>query len=159
VVAGQNAVLVERTALDIRGLLEANIGRKLSSPNRDQSLRRPIVDLPTRQPEELAAPARPNSPDGCRKKGNLVLLKTAEGVRASGGAHSRGYFTGRTTAVSNEEFRNLLTLKLDWTKPKPSRWQKWVCSMCKRGALDPSYKLEIDGEGNAAVKLQRDPGQ
>ena len=158
VVAGQKRVLVEQTALDLRGLIEANIGADVivteASTNRYAAT---IIGLPARSAEELAATSPPNTPERLPEKGNLVLLRTPEGVKAVGldrlqeltfkGAHK--------SAVSNEEFRNLLTLRLDWARSKPARSARVGLFYVQKGfRWIPNYKVQIDGQGNAVVKLQ-----
>ena len=157
VVAGQKRVMVERTALDLRGLLEANVGAEAiiveSDTNRYSAT---IVGLPARGAEELAATSPPNTPERLPEKGNLVLLKTAEGTRVVGLDRIQEVtFKGtHKTAVSNEEFRDLLTLKLDWAKAKPARTAKVGLFYVQKGVRwIPSYRVEIDGQGNAAIKL------
>src|SRR5215469_11724932 len=82
VVAGRKRVLVERTALTLRELLEANIGADAiiteSSSNQYEAT---IVALPQRTSEELASTSPPNAAERLPEKGGLVLLKTAEGVK------------------------------------------------------------------------------
>src|ERR1019366_5559563 len=58
-------------------------------------------------------------------------------------------------AAANEEFRSLLTLKLDWAKAKPAKTANVGLFYLQKGVRwIPSYKVEIDGDGNAAVQLQ-----
>src|SRR5262249_42744703 len=57
--------------------------------------------------------------------------------------------------VSCEEFRNLLTLQLDWGQARPSAAANVGLFYLQRGfRWIPNYKLEIDGQGKAQVKLQ-----
>src|ERR1019366_4009215 len=58
-------------------------------------------------------------------------------------------------AAANEEFRSLLTLKLDWAKAKPAKAANVGLFYLQKGVRwIPGYKVEIDGDGKAAVKLQ-----
>ena len=116
-VASQKRVLVERTALNLRELLEANIGAEAiiaeSGTNRYAAT---ILGLPARSAEEQAATNPPNSGERLPEKGNLILLKTAEGVKALSIERIQDvtFKQAHKPAAANEEFRNLLTLKLDW---------------------------------------------
>src|SRR5262249_8631289 len=58
-----------------------------------------------------------------------------------------------TTAI--EEFRNLLTLKLDWGKNRPNDSATVGLFYLQKGVRwIPNYKVDIDGHGQALVKLQ-----
>jgi hypothetical protein len=83
VIASQKRVLVERTALSVRELLEANIGAEVmiaeSGTNRYAAT---ILGVPARSAEEQAATQPPNTGERLPEKGNLILLQTTEGVKA-----------------------------------------------------------------------------
>jgi hypothetical protein len=158
VIAGQKRVLVERTALTLRELLEANVGADAiiaeSGTNRYEAR---IVGLPARSAEEQAATNPPNSGERLPEKGNLVLLQTAQGVKALPIERIQDvtFKNGHKSAGANEEFRNLLTLKLDWARAKPSKAVNVGLFYLQKGLRwIPSYKVEIDGRGNAAVRFQ-----
>jgi hypothetical protein len=158
VVAGQRRVAVEHTALNLRELLEANVGAEvIISESPTNSYEATIAAVPARSADELTATSPPNSGDRLPVKGSLILLKTAGGVRAVPidriqdvtfkGAHKSG--------GADEEFRNLLTLKLDWEKSAPAKSARVGLFYLQKGVRwIPSYKLELDGQGKAVVKLQ-----
>jgi hypothetical protein len=82
VVASSRRVLVEHTALTLRELLEANIGAQaIISEGGTNKYEATIVDLPSRSSEEFAATGLPNAPERLPEKGNIVLLKTADGEK------------------------------------------------------------------------------
>ncbi len=158
VVASQKRVQVERTALNLRDLLEANIGAQAviaeAGTNRYPAT---ILGLPARSAEEQAATSPPNSGEHLPEKGNLILLQTAEGVKALPIDRIQDVTFPRThkPAAASEEFRNLLYLKLDWGKTKPAKSAHVGLFYLQKGVRwIPSYKVELDGKGNAAVKLQ-----
>ena len=158
VVASQKRVLVERTALSLRELLEANIGAEAiiaeSGTNRYAAT---ILGVPARSSEEQAATNPPNAGEKLPEKGNLILLKTAEGVKALAidRIQEVTFTQAHKPAAANEEFRNLLTLKLDWGKAKRAKTANVGLFYLQKGVRwIPSYKVEIDGDGKAAVKLQ-----
>ena len=158
VVASTKRVLVERTALSVRELLEANIGAEViiteSGTNRYAAT---ILGVPARSAEEQAATNPPNTGEKLPEKGNLILLQTAEGVKALPIDRIQDVTfkqAHKPTAV-NEEFRNLLTLKLDWGRAKPAKAVNVGLFYLQKGVRwISSYKVEIDGNGKAAVKLQ-----
>ena len=167
VVAGQRKVLVERTSLSLRELLEGNIGAEVtvselplsSAATEPEGLtyEATIVGLPSRSSKELEAIAPPGEGEKLPQKGSIILLKTSEGVRAVNidrilgvtihGAHK--------TAVASEEFRNLLRLKLDWGTRKPAKDADVGLLYLQKGIRwIPSYKFVLDGKGGAAVQLE-----
>ena len=158
VVASQKRVLVERTALSVRELLEANIGAEAiiaeSGTNRYAAT---ILGVPARSAEEQAATNPPNTGERLPEKGNLILLQTAEGVKALpiDRIQDVTFKQAHKAAAANEEFRTLLTLKLDWGNAKPAKAANVGLFYLQKGVRwIPSYKVEIDGDGKAAVKLQ-----
>ena len=124
VVASRKRVLVERTALSVRELLEANIGAEAiiteSGTNRYAAT---ILGVPARSAEEQAATNPPNTGERLPEKGNLILLRTAEGVKALSIDRIQDvtFKQAHKAAAANEEFRNLLTLKLDWGNARPAK--------------------------------------
>jgi hypothetical protein len=158
VTAGQKRVLIERTALNVRELLEANLGAEVfiseGGTNRYQAT---VLDLPKRSAEECAATSPPNSPERLPEPGGMVMLQTDAGVKVLGLDRIQELtFKNKPKATTaNEEFRNLLTLKLDWGKSKPSGLAKVGLFYLQKGVRwIPNYKVEIDGQGKAVVKLQ-----
>ena len=158
VVASQRRVLVEHTALNLRELLEANIGVDAviaeAGTNRYEAT---ILGIPVRSSEELTATSPPNTPERLPEKGSLVLLKTADGVKAIPLDRIQDVtFKGAPKPASaSEEFRNLLTLKLDWGNARPAKSASVGLFYLQKGVRwIPNYKIEIDGQGNALVKFQ-----
>lgn len=158
VTAGQKRVLMERTALSIRELLEANIGAEViiseGGTNRYQAT---ILDLPKRSAEELAATSPPNSPERLPETGGMVMLQTEAGVKALSldRIQELTFKNKPKSTTASEEFRNLLTLKLDWGRRKPASLARVGLFYLQKGVRwIPNYKVEIDGQGKAVVKLQ-----
>lgn len=158
VTAGQNRVLIQHTALALRELLEANVGAEvIIAETGTNSYRARILGLPARSSEEFAKTSPPNTPERLPESGNLVLLQTDAGVKAITLEQIRDLtFTDKPKlASSTEEFRNLLTLKLDWGKRKPRDTTKVGLFYLQKGVRwIPDYKIELDGHGKAIVKLQ-----
>lgn len=164
VTAGQRRVTVERTPLTIRELIEANVGMAVvitESPTGREtapvSYPATIVGVTERSAKELEAVAPPNSGDLLPQKGDVVLLRTTEGVKAV--ALARIQDVTFKEPPKNEwgsvEFRNLLTLKLDWAGRKPAATAAMGLMYLQRGIRwIPHYKVTIDGKGTATVKLQ-----
>ncbi|MBI4027093.1 MAG: hypothetical protein HY360_19060 [Verrucomicrobia bacterium] len=165
VTASQHKVRVERTALELRELIEANMGASVvvteaaasEKETAPTSYPATILELLARSGEELEATSPPNSGQKLPQKGNLVLLKTADGVKAVHLDRIRDITFKQThkRAVNEEEMRNLLTLKLDWKDGKSQKEADVGLLYLQRGIRwIPEYKIVIDGNGNAVVRLQ-----
>ncbi len=164
VVAGQRRVLVEETALSLAEHLGGNAGvdaiitEKSTSPNREPvRYACTIIGIPERSSEELAATGLPNAAPRIPEKGSVILVRTSEGVKAVivENIQDVTFKTAHKSKLSREEFRNLLTLKLDWGNRKPASTMDVGLVYLQRGIRwIPGYKVTIDGNGNAAIKLQ-----
>ncbi len=164
VVASKRKVLVERTSLNVRELIEGNIGAQViiteipvGRETAPTSYPATIVGVPVRTSKELEDTSPPNSPEALPQKGNVVLLKRAAGTTVVSFARIQSVtFKDEPRSMSaNEEFRNLLTLKLDWPGGKAGKTADVGLFYLQRGLRwIPSYKVTIDGKGKAVVKLQ-----
>jgi hypothetical protein len=163
VVAGQRRVKVERTALQLREMLEANVGRTVELTESSVSglpartYTATVIGFPTRSTEELSAASPPYTPEAAPVKGNIVLLRTEEGTRAVPVDRivDVTFQEPPATLLPEEEFRNLLTLKLDWDNEAPGESAQVGLMYLERGIRwIPSYKVTIDGNGRARVELQ-----
>ena len=167
VVAGKRKVLVERTSLTLRELLEGNIGAEVDVNETPVSgaatavqgftYTATIVGLPERSSKELESTAPPGEGEKLPEKSNLILLKTVEGVKAVNiDRIQQVTFRGPHKATSaSEEFRNLLRLKLDWGDRKPGKDADVGLMYLQKGIRwIPSYKIVIDGKGKASVQLE-----
>jgi hypothetical protein len=156
--AGQKRIVVDHTALSIRELLEANVGAQAiieeAGTNRYEAT---ILELPSRSAEELTSTSPPNTPERLPEKGNLLLLKTSEGTKVVNVDRIQQitFKDAPRSAVHSEEFRNILSLQLDWGKKKAADQARVGLFYLQRGIRwIPSYKVEIDGNGKALVKFQ-----
>ena len=158
VTAGRRRVKVERTALSIRELIEANVGAEVVVTEGNKTpYQATIVRLLSRSSEELDATLPPPAADHLPMKGNVLLLKTIEGTRAVPIEHITDVkFVGKfETKFSEEEIRNLLTMKLDWGGQAPAKTVEVGMAYVQKGIRwIPNYRIELDGKGKAIVKLQ-----
>src|ERR1035438_807842 len=158
VVASRKRVLVERTALSMRELLEARIGGEaLIAEFGTNCSAATIRGVPARSAEEQLATNPPNTGERLPEKGNLILLQTVEGVKALSIDRIQDvtFKQAHKPAAANEEFRNLQTLKLDWGKARPAKAVNVGLFYLQKGVRwIPNYKVDIGGDGKAAVKLQ-----
>lgn len=169
VTASPRTVRVEKTALDLAQLLEANPGaavlvretngrrypaQVVGVPKRSEE--KPAARLGSTEPPEASYPYPPgveNAPGS-----ETVLLKTPEGVQALPLRRVevvtfRGDFR---RAVPVQEARNQLTLHLEWPAgAAPPRDANVGMVYLQKGVRwIPNYRVSIDGHGNAVVKLQ-----
>ena len=157
VVASQRRVLVQRTALNLREMLEANVSAEaIVSEVGTNRYAATIAGFPVRSAEEMDQTNPPNSSEKLPEKGNIVLLKTSDGLKAVNIERIQDvtFKQDFRPGAPNEEFRNLLTLKLDWTGPAAKSAQVGLLYLQKGVRWIPSYKVTIDGKGEAVVKLQ-----
>lgn len=161
VTASQRRVMIERTALDVRGLIEANIGQDVVIAETDSTRERyaaTIVGVPARSSSEQESTNPPGTGDALPVKGNIVLLKTAEGVKAvdMGRIADVTFRNPPRGMQGTEEFRHLLTLDLDWSaKPAvPKDVEVGMVYLQKGLRWIPSYKVTLDGQGGAVVALE-----
>jgi hypothetical protein len=162
VTAGQRKVLVEHTALTMHELIEANLGADVvvtevtDKMAPDKFYPAKIVGRPTRSGEELEKTSPPNSGELLPQKGDLILLKTEGGLKAVSLEQVRDItIKGEAKPkFSQEEFRNLLTLKLDWNGKPGQAADVGLMYLQKGVRWIPSYKVVIDGKGSAAVRFQ-----
>jgi len=158
VVSGKHVVSVERTALTIPELIEGNIGAKVRITEAGLSAyETTILGIPTRSSEELSRISPPGSPDKLPQRGSIVLLKFEGGVKAVPieSIKEVTFLDEPRLQRADEEFRNIMTLNLDWGKRKSEQAVDVGMVYVQRGIRwIPNYRVDIDGKGNALVKLQ-----
>lgn len=166
VVAGKHKIRVERTALTMRELLEANLGaevRVTEKPWTSNAAGDPLVYDATvtgwaeRSSAELAAAAAPYAGEALPVKGEIIFLKTEHGTKAVniGRILDITFKEEHRARLYQEEFRNLLTLHLDWDGKTPNTSANVGMVYVQRGIRwIPSYRVVIDGKGGARVELQ-----
>ena len=141
VVAGQRRVLVEQTALSLAELLDANAGAEVIITEKTISLNREpvryaatIVGIPERSSDELATTGLPNAAPRTPEKGSIILVQTGDGVKAVHVENIQDvtFKTPHKSKLSHEEFRNLLTLKLEWGAASRRRPRRSASCTCRR---------------------------
>ena len=157
VTAGRHTVRVERTALTVPELIEANPGRQVVVTEGDRQYDATIVGFLVRTSEEVQATSPATATTFPAQRSNLVQLKTLEGVRIVPVEQITNLrFPGDYgTKVPVEEERNLLTLHLDWKGQKAAAEADVGMAYLQRGVRwIPNYRVELDGQGKAKVILQ-----
>lgn len=161
VVAARTKVNIERTALSVRELLEANVGAKVLIKEGERTYAATIIGIPERDADELKKlnPALPTPEAGVASytPGEVIILKTAEGFKVVPIAtiNDVTFVDEPQTKLSREEYRNLLTLRLAWPEDKAKGSAEVGMMYLQKGIRwIPHYKVEIDGKGNALIRLQ-----
>jgi hypothetical protein len=161
VVAGRHKVWIDRTAITLRDLIEANVGNAVTVREAGGAgiLEYParILDVPAQSGEEQEALDPTGSDEKVTVKGDVVLLETDAGVkvvamdRISGISFPDSY----EALLSREEFRGTLTLTLGWSAGTAPREAEVGLLYLQKGIRwIPNYKVDIDGAGRALVSLQ-----
>lgn len=159
VVAGRRLVEVERTSLSIVELLLGNPGAEVSITEHDS---RPpyaatIIGVPERGARELHATDPAGTDVRTLERAGVVHLKTAEGVRVLPLDRIRDvtFRAPPQMKFTNTERRNALTLRLDWQgKPAATEAEIGLVYLQRGIRWIPSYRVAIDGQGTASVRLQ-----
>ncbi|MDQ5963924.1 MAG: hypothetical protein QG625_78 [Cyanobacteriota bacterium erpe_2018_sw_39hr_WHONDRS-SW48-000098_B_bin.30] len=166
VTAGQRKIKMDRTALALPELIAANIGamvrvNELSGSGHNSkviSYDAQIMGIPTRSAEELArAVSSGQKPDLILPvKSDLVELKTLEGTSfvPVSRIETITFKSPCKSLGEEEELRNVLTLKLNGADIKNQSAGVGMMYVQKGLRWIPSYKVTIDGQNHATVKLQ-----
>jgi hypothetical protein len=163
VTASVRKVKLEQTALSLRELIEANVGAQVMITETPVGAAQPITyvamidSIPTRTGEELESSSPPGTGEKLPAPGGVVLLRTGAGTKVV--AFDRiidvTFMKDPAKRIGHEEFRNLLTLKLDWGGKPPAKRADVGLMYLQRGVRwIPNYKVAIDGKGKAVVRLQ-----
>lgn len=158
VIASPRRVKIERTALNLHDLLEANpdVNAHITEIN-GKSYAAHIIGIPERSSQELQKTGPPDSTEKLPEKANVILLKTASGtaVLPLDRVQSVSFDGSYKHTVTKEEFRNLLTLKLDWPGGRPARNADVGMMYLEKGVRwIPAYKVQLDGKGTATLALE-----
>ncbi|MGD9158698.1 MAG: hypothetical protein PVG39_09860 [Desulfobacteraceae bacterium] len=165
VTAEKNKVLIEKTALSIREMVEANIGARIVITEKPvssnaQCSTKPyeaaIINIPTRTGEELEALNPSSSDERLPEKGNIVMLKTGKGTKTIelDRILDITFIDTPKSKVFEEEFHDLLTLDLEWRgKPHPEA-DVGMIYLQKGIRWIPGYKISINDKGRVVLNLE-----
>ncbi len=159
VVSSPRKALVEKTSLTIPDLLAANPGTRVTLTMNDGKtiIMGTIVENPTRSSAELEATSVPNTGEKLPERSNLIMVKDDNGTHAIPMEQIREVSLGGNykKTLAQEEFRNLLSLKLDWQGRQSAKQAAVGMVYVQKGIRwIPSYKMTLDGKGGIEVKLQ-----
>ncbi len=165
VTAGKHRVVREKIALSTRDLIEANIGARVSITERPAT--EGVRELPSEyEATILAVPRRPKEENvsqnsestnvGVSQKGEIVILKTHQGVKALEFDRILDvtFKDPPKDKVAEEVWQNLLTLDLKWQGKPRSQAQIGMVYLQRGLRWIPSYRLDIDDQHGAVLKLE-----
>lgn len=155
--AVRTTVAPVRTALDLRGLIEANVGAdvfvRLSGEARTPAT---ILGVLERTVDEQRRNAPPGAEAPSAERGSTVLLRTADGVVPVAFDQLRdvAFRSPPKTTLAVPERRDALEWRLDWGAAPRSPTARVGFSCLQKGLRWlPSYRIELDGRGGALVVL------
>jgi len=159
VTAAKKPVSIDRTALSVPELIEANVGKKVRIKEKDDDgfYDATILRIPTRSSEEIERTSAADTTGALPKRGDVVMLRIAEGTRVVGISQIEKitFLDTPEEKVAHFEYRNVMTLKLDHRGRHKTKDANIGMFYLQRGVRwIPNYKIDIDGQGNARVKLQ-----
>jgi hypothetical protein len=155
--AGRTKISVERPALQIRELLEANIGAQVLIHEADKTYLSTVVDVPAREPREDQLVPAEASMVPPRELGQVILLKTENGTKVINVDMIRDVtFTDEPRRkLTDYEYRNLLKLRLDWKGQQPAQQVHVGMTYLQKGIRwIPEYRITLNEDGQAQVELQ-----
>ena len=148
VISSRDEVDVEKTAMTVEELLKSNIGKDIlfrdshSGQQQEAKIIRVLED--EKQPQN--------------NTGNkIVLLKIREGIKALpvGQIQNITFLENPSDRVKHKIAKDTMTLKLEhMSKKSDTNAQIGMAYIQKGLRWIPSYRVEIDGKGNAVIKLQ-----
>ncbi len=156
VVSGTRMVEMERTALTIREMIEANIGAHVIIRENNVPYEATLVGVPTRSTEEQKSYAAPMASPQLPVKSDLVLVRTTQGIKTVpfSSISDLTFVEPQNNKVREEAFRNRLTLGLQWKNKAGNEANVGMVYLQKGIRWIPSYSISIDGNGKAVLKLE-----
>jgi hypothetical protein len=155
--AERRPIRIERTVLDQRGLLLANIDAEVyvTEPG-GARYAATIVAVLERSGEEIERTAPPDTPRTPAARGSVALLKTTDGIRPVPFDRLADitFRQAPKTTLVEEELRDVLTWRLDWQGKVPAPTAKVALAWLQKGLRwQSSYRLDLDGTGTATATL------
>jgi len=157
-VAGRQIVTVGETALSMRELLEANLGKRvqIKESSEPYPYEATLMRLLERSSEELERTGGGDGDPVLPQKSDVLLVRAAGGVRVVqvGQIQKLVFLEEPSDQVGVEELCNVMTLRLVW-KDRPADRARVGMVYLERGVRwIPSYRIMLDGQGKAHVELQ-----
>lgn len=159
VTAASKLASIERTALSVRELIEANPGKQVivtETGEKAQPYEAAIVGVPKISSEELLATSAPGAAEQPARKGEIVMLRTDKGFKSMPISQIRDITFAQEPApkTTHEEMRNRMTLRLGWPGKPQAEARVGLAYIQEGMRWIPSYRVKLDGAGKARVELE-----
>jgi hypothetical protein len=159
VTAGKRRVMVNKTSLTIKELLEGNIGAQIEiiEAGGKQKYRGVIMSIPSIPIDQNIDTTGMSAINLQPAEGNILLLKTDQGILTEplDKIEKVLFLNGIKTSFPRGEYRNALNLKLKPIGAKNGNFAQVGFQYLQYGIRwIPSYKITLDGKGNARVEMQ-----
>jgi hypothetical protein len=158
VTSGTRVITQSKTALGVSDLIEANIGKRIRvrDTSSNQVYEGVILAVPQQDTEELSRTSVPGSAPQLPLKGQILMLKVAEGIKvlplASASLQEITFLDEPVRTLEREGFRNVMTVRLG--KEYAGKSVRLAMAYVQLGVRwIPSYHIDIDGKGKAKVTL------
>lgn len=156
VVAGRRNVRSSTKALHIQDMVRANVGVKARIKGAQETFTGTILSVPSRA--DASSPEDDGHAASAHEEvGSIVLVETAEGVRVIplNSIQEVTFLDQPQMDLETRQTRNVLTLRLGSRDDQPLETARVGMGYLQRGIRwIPQYRLELDGQGKARVKLQ-----
>jgi hypothetical protein len=158
VVSSRDEAEAEKESSSIWEMVKGNVGKHVivKEINKEHTYEAKIIRLLTQEVQPVPVNPQygyqPPVPPSM-----LVLLEVAEGVKAIGIQQIQDitFLDQPNVTVTRKENKDSLTLKLDWGQRPPADTANVGMAYVQLGIRwIPSYRVEIDGQGKALIKLQ-----
>lgn len=156
VVAGSRTVQFQEQALGIRDLLRANLGAKVHLKLAQDRFAGTIVSIPSRG-HDLDSPLPATDAAAKPEVGNVIVVQTAEGFRAIAldSIQEVTFLDQPQAKIAGSKKQDMLSLRLRWNDGQTKPTARVGMVYLQKGIRwIPSYKVDLDGQGHARVKLQ-----
>jgi hypothetical protein len=155
VLSKRETIQRSRSASTLYDIARANIGKRVViGDGSGRSFTATIVGFPGTRPPDAPIDSEITPPD---QGPRLIILRTLTGdqVLNFDRLQEITFPDGRVETIDKPETRHSLTLRLGWAGGKSDPAAKVGMISLQQGlSWTPSYKVVIDGNGNATIKLQ-----
>ncbi len=157
VIASRRDESVMRTATNLIELLRANVGKTVTiTDTRNQTFTGTVIAIPQKEPETAFPHTRGQRFPTPPQQAELLLFLTEERIKAINVREVREVvFDGEDAPkFSTKVTRDSMRLQLAWSKKPRDHAQVGMMYLQRGLRWIPSYKVTMDGKGNALVELQ-----
>lgn len=154
VLVGKKLVSKADMDLTIPKLIKANAGKKVLIKQNNLATTYEAIILQRPLPKD--DDENNSQPNNSNVNSNIVLLKTLEGIKAVpiNFINEITFIDEPNTEIDSKDYINTMTFKLNSKNNSPKTADVGMAYVQKGLRWIPNYRVEIDGKGNAVIKLQ-----